>query len=326
MTDETLSNQEMDDFTRQIAKPTLFMIRTENQTDTGVPGCFYGGQPTLPSDIDWPVFHCPSPPVDIPMQFICQIDFEQVPRLPGLPDFPEGGTLFVFIETLVAAEYFLTDVEPEHLKEDALLYGEQPLLTGEGACVIYVPDSVSHCPPRQIPPLPHIVESPSLQTDTHIQLPEYRQQAPAFAQKWPFTFVVGETYPDRNFLTQKGEFDNLDRYFCNRDFLQILEAKIQDIQGQARDGINGDLANFRPPHYLFGAPDFYTYFNKDSVRLDLFPNHQVLTDEHIPLIHFESQDPALGYDYGSSERISIWITKDDLKECRLEEVQFWSEN
>ena len=106
MSDAELSDVEIDGYISQIRKPAAFMMRTKEQTDEGLPGCFFGGKPTLPADIEWPVFNCPIPKIDIPMHFLFQVNLKYVPKSVDFPDFPDTGTLFVFVEPMIAPEYF----------------------------------------------------------------------------------------------------------------------------------------------------------------------------------------------------------------------------
>ncbi len=61
------------------------------------PGCYFGGSPTMPANMDWPYTDCyDTPPT--PLTFIAQINLASLPVLEGHPEAPKSGTLFFFIE------------------------------------------------------------------------------------------------------------------------------------------------------------------------------------------------------------------------------------
>ncbi len=62
-------------------RPALMLNLMPKPEDAGVPGCWLGGLPTLPSEIDWPMADLEAE-CEIPMHFIAQIDLSQVPRRP----------------------------------------------------------------------------------------------------------------------------------------------------------------------------------------------------------------------------------------------------
>lgn len=123
-------------------KPQILLLKTPSRDAPGAPGCWLGGQPTLPSDIAWPWFIHKGDPL-VPMHFMAQINLAEMPRSKGFPDLPATGTLFFF---LPKHAYWLLDGGPE---------------SGEPGCrVIYVAHDVSTCPEREMPAMPDLSAQP----------------------------------------------------------------------------------------------------------------------------------------------------------------------
>lgn len=101
----------------------------------GVSGCWFGGRPTLPAEIDWPVFTRPN--ASMPMHFLAQFDCAKIPRLEGSL-LPACGTLMFFFEP--------------HLNQDRYLDPEEEFLGGR---VIYIKDA-SGVPLRDPPLRPNV--------------------------------------------------------------------------------------------------------------------------------------------------------------------------
>lgn len=53
----------------QALRPALFLRKTPNPEDPGAKGCWLGGEPSLPSDIDWPYYEYEDYP-RVPMHFL----------------------------------------------------------------------------------------------------------------------------------------------------------------------------------------------------------------------------------------------------------------
>ncbi|MFK7943997.1 MAG: DUF1963 domain-containing protein, partial [Paracoccaceae bacterium] len=176
MTDTVLTPSEIDALIRAKRQPAIALLRTAAVDDPGTPGCWFGGSPTLPADIDWPVYvHTDG--TRIPMHFLVQINLAQLPQVDGLPALPTHGTLFVFFECAVApvAVGVMGD-EPT------------PMLLGTGAKVLYVDADIDGVPPRTAPAMPDL----SHLADHEIAI-SY-QGTNAF-DRWPFDMVPVETYP-----------------------------------------------------------------------------------------------------------------------------------
>ncbi len=124
--------------------PGIAVVKTASDETPGAPGCWLGGAPTLPPEIDWPVVWTDQldhddEEISYPMHFLAQFDLSQLPRTSGMPGLPAAGTLFFFAD-------YLDHVEPRGMPADP----SEP--TGGGFAVIYTPGDVSRCPPRPQPP------------------------------------------------------------------------------------------------------------------------------------------------------------------------------
>lgn len=51
---KTLSQTEMDALLLQARQLGILLLKTPHADGPGVPGCWLGGEPTLPPEIDWP--------------------------------------------------------------------------------------------------------------------------------------------------------------------------------------------------------------------------------------------------------------------------------
>jgi len=56
MTAQKLSDAEIRKLINSRRQPAICMLHTSGSEDEGIPGCWLGGDPTLPPEIDWPVY------------------------------------------------------------------------------------------------------------------------------------------------------------------------------------------------------------------------------------------------------------------------------
>lgn len=99
----------------------------------GTPGCWLGGRPRLPEDIEWPYVLRDEEPF-YPMHFVAQFDLAQLPTSFAQTGLPAQGSLLFFAS-------YLEDVE----------YGN--------STVIYLEEDVSEAPLRAPPPMPDNLEN-----------------------------------------------------------------------------------------------------------------------------------------------------------------------
>ncbi len=129
--DEQLSESEVRLVLSLAQRPGLLLLKLAPDDPRRLPGCWLGGEPTLPDSIEWPWSILDGRRTS-PMHFMGQIDLRYLPLLPNFSELPTFGTLFFFCDTI---------------------HGQ--LYDYEGASkVIYVPDDVSHYSKRQTPDMP----------------------------------------------------------------------------------------------------------------------------------------------------------------------------
>lgn len=97
-------------------RPALLLNKTKFADGPGEPGCWLGGEPTLPPHIDWPYQEVEG--ISSPLYFIVQINLARVPRSEGFPDVPETGTLFFFFDPT----FWTTDAKVIYVDEDASVF------------------------------------------------------------------------------------------------------------------------------------------------------------------------------------------------------------
>lgn len=141
----------------------VLLVKTNSDERSGVPGCWFGGEPTLPKRFDWPWIVDEATPRN-PIGFLARVDLAQVPRTPLMPPLPATGTLF-----------FLSDHVTHIEKPDA----------APNYAVIYAEEDVSTFSPCAQPDWPddfEAVEKTYWWAENH---------ARSF-HKWPMTFLVYE--------------------------------------------------------------------------------------------------------------------------------------
>ncbi len=124
----------------EMRRPALFLDKTPTPDATGAAGCWLGGLPTLPATVDWPWFRFGGADL-VPMDFLAQINLAEWPRNPAFPQMPKQGTLLFFAARLA--------------------YHAMHGVDGSPLCrVIYVPDDISDCAPREMPQTPDLSTLP----------------------------------------------------------------------------------------------------------------------------------------------------------------------
>ena len=206
---------------------TVALMKTPTQTTPGVPGCWLGGAPTLPPEIAWPwVQDAPTPdslrdlfqrtgrPIRTeyslrnPMNFMSQIDLEQVPRTDKMPDLPSSGTLFFFADYVTHVDRF----------DDNPMYR-----------VIYFAGDVSAYPPRKQPEFPADFEA--------LESSYWWADEPGTAfEEWPVTFHMFETWDTPRFPNRTFQEAALSQSVAARDQVRRRAHKDQKLSDPPAPG------------------------------------------------------------------------------------------
>ena len=125
---------------RDCYRPTVHLHTPPRPEAEIMKNSWFGGQPTLPDDIAWPVY--PYEGVEYPMSFVLQLDCAEVPRFEQYPEFPERGVLLFFFETRLE------------------IHRVQAGIGDEGGKVIYIeePSEIRLREMPESPPLPPLPE------------------------------------------------------------------------------------------------------------------------------------------------------------------------
>lgn len=267
------------------------MLKTTDRTESGAPGCWFGGEPTLPSEISWPLYSH-SDVLEIPMHFLVQINLAYVPQVLGLPRLPTQGTLFVFYDPALAPAY-------------CGFNGDEPsaLITGRGAKVIFVDKDVSAVAPRPPPPMPDFFY------DEDVQIAESYDGTVCY-EKWPFNFLVYDTYPSANSAIPFACFDRL----------RTLEGERDRALGEHLFVNYSDI----PIHSIFGASQIQNFPNQENLERKSRSKYPPLTDDNTMLFRFEA-DREIGHTTQESIALSFWILNDDLAARNFDLIRVWED-
>ena len=271
--------------------PSIMLNKTAMPDGPGAPGCWFGGEPTLPPNIEWPyrpaLFDAPS----FPMHFLLQLDLTQVPRLAAYPDIPTTGTLFFFVEPLVAPLW------------GAIL---------DGGYVIYVEDDVSTQASRPMPPLPDLSSHADLWSSDLTDATKGRGFKP-----WNLDFLVYEGYAAPNYHTDNDA--------------SLLHQAIRGSGGKVQDVLEAQTADRRiltdgsqefVPHYLFGNIRFQTEWQLPD-RTQLSPiDLAIPTDEPPRKLLAVAADEDFGYLPLHDGWIEYWIAAEDLRSRDFDKTFF----
>ena len=202
----------------QATKPAVLLNKTAQAIDPGAPGCWLGGEPTLPPEIPWPWLTLDGEPL-VPLHFAAQVNLAEVPELDEGPQLPRSGTLFFFFAPA------LTDVIG---------------WTDGSARVIYTPEDVTTNASRRMPPFPEFSNFPDLENWEEV----YAEVPLTGFRKWPFDFLVFETYETQ--------------HFPNAVFQQTANEAIVDVFDWLEDVTRDRVKRHGPdayqyPHHLLGT-------------------------------------------------------------------------
>ena len=126
-----MTDDEIEDLVNESRIEGYFLHMDWPQTAPGAPGCWFGGDPNLPPDIEWPSygeFINDEDEAFEPMLFLAQVNCAELPVIEHRPEIPQSGTLFFF--------------------HDVSFYSGDDAHKGT---VIYVDEDVSNYPSR-VPP------------------------------------------------------------------------------------------------------------------------------------------------------------------------------
>ncbi len=306
MNSPKLTDDEIEAWMARRRQPAIAMLHTAKPDDEGTPGCWFGGDPTLPPDVEWPIYKHRQSGLELPHHFLAQINLAYVPQVLGLPPLPKKGTLFVFYEQRLAPiGIFDEEATP-------------PLQSGEGARVIFVDHDTSTYPTRRPPPMPDLSVLPEDQ-----QWP-YQFETTSY-QKWNFEFVVVETYPN----------PMCDNPFPSRDLpwgclsrVNALEAAEQEQLIKRRFGCTRleDCGVVEIPlHYIFGAADTRRMPTKDAVGKYAYQRHlRPISEDHIQLFKFACDD--IGKHSLQAKPETFWINRNDLETQNFDDIIVWEDH
>ena len=277
----------------------------------GSPGCWFGGHPTLPPEVDWPNYYCETLKTSIPMHFILQMNVAEIPQVLDLPTMPRSGSIFVFIDQAVAAAF------------------KGPFEQGKGAKVIYVPDDVSNFEPRKAPDMPDLkalfkknVKNRYLEFYDVVSQ-EYWDGAkeilgvtsPSGLRRCPFEFLAFDTY-------EKPKWDSPVRKEVRRKWGESLKL-VQNALGSY--GSKADKNRNSYPHQIFGAARLSNIpTSKNMNELDIQDKLPPLPDDHIQFMSIHHDD-FLGFSMPNGHSIGLWTDKAGLAVGKFEDLRIWPE-
>lgn len=290
MTTEAPSAAECEALIAASRTPAIAMVTGPGPNQPGAPGCWFGGEPTLPPNIDWP-YYVHETGLAVPMHFLVQINLAELPGVPGLPPLPPTGTLFVFYDPAVA---------PMASGES----GEEPtpMVLGTGCKVIHVDSDVSSVAARTPPPMPDLSD---------VMLSIGYEGTSAF-QKCAVSFQVIDTYPETGEALPDACWDQLAELAEARS--ETIESVVEDLGG----AWSGAL------HTIFGASRMRYFPTEAFLRLSGNEKYPALTPDHVLLFRFE-EDEAVEHNYVDAYPISFWITASDLDDRSFDCVVVWKD-
>lgn len=288
-----LTPEQIDLAIQRSRQPGIALLRVprEHRLDGGTTGCRFGGNPTLPAEFDWPTYIAEGG-VEMPMQFLLQVDLASVPRIDGLPPLPKSGTLFVFYDRILAPHVR----EGRHLKD------------GTACRVIYSDRVNADCAERSIPPIPDLED---------FELEPHYSKETSFT-RWAFDPVPVETYP----VTGSALPDA-----CEKRLQDIIGERDDQIATHLPDGVFKRHLKVSGLHTMFGAsqrryrPDAETC---DLIGLDYDPD-ELLSDDHILLFSI-AEDRHIHHEGLLGSGAGFWIKTTDLADLRFENVVVWADH
>ncbi len=212
---------ELAEMLKNARRPGILLLKSTHPDDEGLPGCWLGGEPNLPPEIDWPMVETEDPeypegPHGVPMHFIGQLDLALLPRREGMPALPQRGTLFFFYDPVHGPVY-----DPFNGFER----------------VIYVEGDVSDFQPRAMPDMPPIDHDWSV-SGAYVRNPSRGYK------KWSFSFsdfdgYAADVYRNRVFEERVAEKS-----------IQLSSRVKETLAGRATQDAENACSVFAHHHFL----------------------------------------------------------------------------
>lgn len=269
------------DHLKEFMLPGFHLRKVPNSEEPGAAGCWFGGHPTLPPGVEWPIFRTGDEDrPDVPMHFLAQINLASIPRIDGYPEMPDVGTLFFFVDTVY-----------EPMRSHAA--------DGQSS-VIYVPQDVSKYKPAETPPgLPL-----DLDADPLCVVGAYEINPTKGFTKWNFTFerteICDYSLSDDSEICRDGTFARADAW-------QNIEKHTEvDREGTATGPGNKTVCF--ACHAMFNG----VLFPNDFWWPGSLPANN-RSGDWICLLAVD-YDQDLGFALGDSDQARFWIEKRRLAE------------
>lgn len=262
----------------------ILLNKTRTPDGPGAPGCWLGGAPTLPEDIEWPWFTWPRcGGFKTPMRFVAQINLRHLPRLADRADMAQTGTLFFFVDPYGGHFW---------------LYPDSPKDPSTIPCrVIHVDADVSACPPRPMPDIPDLPEfprpdAPELALEYLLPSackalpggPRWREYidfngdlkgirenlpGPEVYRRWAFDFLVYESFANPEHLGIEGTQVFIREILANQERLGLLmedrydgaDRKECGPEYRARAHMFNDIGWTQTPYFCHEHTELFELFD-----------------------------------------------------------------
>ncbi|MFK7838456.1 MAG: DUF1963 domain-containing protein [Sulfitobacter sp.] len=280
---DLIPQEDIDQMLKDAPIPGVLMVKQDAAKHTVAPGCWFGGKPTLPAEIDWPCYEEYERKLQIPMHFLFQLNLAELPRTSKTSALPDSGTLFVFLDPVFAA-----------------LSPYDCFALGRGISVIHWPEDVSDVRGRSAPVMPDLSD---LEVDA------------VTSHDWAETSAQDRSpeFPQIAFgLSELNTFKGLGAHipFEIKGMLDELWAKEATDIAQQYGCEASDLNLPVECHSILGA----------SQRREppIFQSMPGLEREDFVLLFSLGPDPALGLDFFDGYGMGIWMPRQDLEEMRFD--------
>lgn len=278
------SGEELSNMLKVVRRPGVLLMKTPYSDDPGVPGSWFGGEPTLPPEIEWPVHKVCSEDgqviSEIPMHFLVQINLATLPLPEGVPELPQTGTLFFFFEPIFCNNF---GIAPDCGR------------------VIYVEEDVSECPTRSMPKIPPLSELPDWANKYAEKMRKYgRNDLGRGFRRWSFDYFFFTGY-------RSGQFRN--RVF--RDYVDTLSINIsKDIKEMV-----SDRCDLPGPNAIKDLD--YTYHHIFGSNGGFEPEESYETENPWVRLLAVKDDLDLGF-RNHTNWVVFWIKNEDLEARKFE--------